>query len=51
MLGGGMTPAIANVKLSAAQMSASVGVRVGMVSYLCFKDTVLQVRVFLVLLM
>ena len=51
MLGGGTTPVMAVVKLSAASMSASVGVMVGMVSYLCLKNTVLQVRVCLVSLM
>ena len=48
MLGGGTTPAMAAVKLSAASMSASAGVMVGMVRYLCLKSTVLQVRVCLV---
>ncbi len=45
MLGGGLTPAMADVKLSTACMSASAGERVGMVRYLCLKNTVLQVRV------
>jgi hypothetical protein len=48
MFGGGTKPAMADVKLSAAWMSASAGVSVGMVSYLCLKNTVLQVRVCLV---
>ncbi len=51
MLGGGTIPAMAELKLSAAQMSASARVRVGMVRYLCLKNTVLQVQVCLVLLM
>ncbi len=51
MFGGGMMPAMADVKLSTAQMSASAGVSVGMVRYLCLKNTVLQVQVCLVLLM
>jgi hypothetical protein len=51
MFGGGTTPAIAYVKLSAAWMSASAGVGFGMVRYLCLKNIVLQVRVCLVLLM
>ncbi len=51
MLGGGTTPVMADVKLSAAGMSASVGVRVGMVRYLCLKNTVLQVQVCRVSLM
>ncbi len=45
MLSGGRTPAMADVKLSAAWMSASAGVKVGMVRYLCLKNTLLQVRV------
>jgi hypothetical protein len=51
MFGGGTTPAMADVKLSAAWMSASAGMRVGMVRYLCLKNTVLQVRVCQVSLM
>ncbi len=51
MLGGGMTSAIADVELSAAWMSASAGVGVGMVRNLCLKNTVLQVQVCRVLLM
>jgi hypothetical protein len=43
MLGGETTPAMADVKLTAAWMSASSGVRVDMVRYLCLKNTVLQV--------
>ncbi len=44
-------PAMADVKLSTARMSASAGVRVGMVRYLCLRKTVLQVQVCLMLLM
>ncbi len=51
MFGGGRTPAMADIKLSAAWISASAGVSVGMVRYLCLKNTVLQVRVYLVSLM
>jgi hypothetical protein len=51
MLGGGMTPAIADDKLSVAWMSAFAGVRVIMVRYLCLKNTVLQVQVCQVSLM
>ncbi len=51
MFGGGTTPAMADVKLSADRMSASARVSVGMVRYLCLKNTVLQVRVCLVSLM
>ncbi len=47
----GTLPAKADVKLSAAQMIASAVVSVGMVRYLCLKNTVLQVRVCLVSLM
>ncbi len=35
MLIGGTTPAMVAVKLSAASMSTSAGVMVGMVRYLC----------------
>ena len=42
MLVGGTTPANASVKSSAAQMRASAGVIVGIVKYLCLKNTVLQ---------
>ncbi len=45
MLGGGMIPAMALVKLSVARMRASDGVSVGIVRYLCLKNTVLQIRV------
>ncbi len=45
MLGGGMIPAMALVKLSAAHMRALDGVSVGIVRYLCLKNTVLQIRV------
>ncbi len=41
MFGGRTTPAMVNIKLSAAWMSASAGVSVGMVRYLCLKNTVL----------
>ena len=44
MLGGGMIPAMASVKLSAARMRASDGVSVGIVRYLCVKNTVLHNR-------
>ncbi len=42
MLGGGMMSDIASVKSSAAWMSASARVMVGMVKYLCLKNTVLH---------
>ncbi len=45
MLGGGTAPAMADVKLSAACMSASVQVRASKARYLCLKNTVLQLRV------
>ncbi len=48
MLGGGMIPAMASVKLSAARMRALDVVIVGMVRYLCLKNTVLQICVWLV---
>jgi hypothetical protein len=51
IFGDGTTHAMAGVKLSAARMSASDRVSVGMLRYLCLKNTVLQVRVCLVLLM
>ncbi len=51
MVDGGMLPAIAAVRSSAALISASAGVSVGMVKYLCLKKTELQVRVLLVLVM
>ncbi len=51
MFGGGMLPVMADVKLSAAWMRASARVSVGMVRYLCLKNTVLQVRVCGMLLM
>jgi hypothetical protein len=51
MLGGGTMPKLAYVKFFAAQMSASARVSVGMVRYLCLKNTVLQVRVYLLSLM
>ncbi len=51
MFGGGMTPAMADVKLSAAPISAPARVSVGMVRYLCLKNTLMQVQVCLVSLM
>jgi hypothetical protein len=51
IFGGGTMPAMADVKLSTAQMSASAGVSVGMVRCLCLKNTVLQVWVCLMSLM
>ena len=45
MLDGGMTPAMARVRASEARMSASAGVIVGTVRYLCLKKTVLHVLV------
>ncbi len=51
MFGCGTMHAMAHVKLSAAWMSASAGVNVAMVRYLCLKNTVLQVQVCLVSLM
>ena len=47
----GKTPVIASEIASAALMSASAGVRVGIVRYLCLKNTELQTPVLLVLLM
>jgi hypothetical protein len=40
-----MIPAMALVKLSAAGVRASDTVSVGIVRYLCLKNTVLQIRV------
>ena len=51
MVEGGMLPDIAAVRSSAALIRASAGVSVGMVKYLCLKNTELQVRVLLVLVM
>ncbi len=45
MLGGGTTLTIVFIKSSAAWMSASVAVIVGIVKYLCLKKTVLQTHV------
>ncbi len=47
----GNTPVMASARLSAALISASEGVSVGIVKYLCLKNTELQTRVLLVLLM
>ena len=44
----GITPASAVVRLSAAWMRASAGVKDGIVRYLCLKNTVLHMRVCLV---
>ena len=51
MLDGGMTPAMARVRASEAWMSASAGVIVRTVRYLCLKKTVLHVLVCFVLVM
>jgi hypothetical protein len=51
MLGGGMTPVMVGVRLSAVRMRASAGVRDGMVRYLCLKNTKLQIRVWQVSMM
>ena len=51
MLGGGITPASAVVRLSAAWMRASAGVKDGIVRYLCLKKTELHMRVCLVSIM
>jgi hypothetical protein len=51
MFSGGTTPAMADAKLSPAQMSASAGVSVSIVRYLCLKNTELQVPLCLVSLM
>ncbi len=48
---GGTTPAMADVELSAAWMSASARVSINLVRYLGLKNTVLQVQVCLVSLM
>ena len=45
IFGGGMTPASALVRLSAAQIRASAAVSVGIVRYLCLKNTELHTRV------
>ncbi len=51
MLDGGMTPALARVRLLEAWMSASAGVIMGTVRYLCLKKTVLHVLVCFVLVL
>jgi len=51
MLEGGMTPASAVVRLSAARMRASAGVKDGIVGYLCLKNTELHISVWWVSMM
>ncbi len=51
MVDSGMLPAIAAVRSLAALISASAGVSVGIVKYLCLKKTELQVQVLLVFVM
>ncbi len=46
MVDTGKTPVIASDRMSVALINASVGVRVGIVRYLCLKNTKLQTRAF-----
>ena len=48
LVGVGISPAMASVRESAAQMSALAGVTVGIVKYLCLKKMVRHVRMCLV---
>ncbi len=41
----GITPVITSDKVSASLINASDGVKVGIVRYLCLKNTALQTRV------
>ena len=50
MVGFGTSPEMMSMRLSDALISASAGVMVGIVRYLCRKNTVLQVRMLLVVL-
>ncbi len=47
----GNTPVMASASVSAALSRVSEGVSVGIVKYLCLKNTELQTRMLLVLLM
>ena len=47
----GMIPLMVSTRLSAALIRASAGVKLGIVKYLCLKNTVLQMRECLVLVM
>lgn len=47
----GNAPVMASESTSAALINASAGVRLGIVRYLCLKNTELQTRVLLVSLM
>jgi len=40
----GMIPLMVSIRLSVAVIRASAGVKLGMVKYLCLKNTVLQIR-------
>ncbi len=51
MFDSGITPDIASVRLSAAPMSVLAGVMVGIVRYLCLKNTLLQTQPWQVSLM
>lgn len=49
MFGGGTMPFMVSVRLSAAQIRALASVKVGMVRYLCLKNTVLHICVWCVM--